>query len=90
MVNSIQFAFQYWNGGVSALYEGQDAIDFVAQHYSPDNGTYASICFGNNPLIADAYVSLDGGSVFCEGTGIGDVVTYYGEGVEEVSFDAFI
>ena len=81
--SNITFAFQYWNGGVSALYTGQDAADFVSQHFSPDNGTYAAIVYGSNPLIADAYgVALDGGAVYGDG---GDVYS-----IDGVSFDAFI
>lgn len=64
------FAFQYWNGGVSALYTGADAVDFVEQHYSPINFTIANICFGNHPMIADAYDVVLGGEgyVSCGGT----------------------
>lgn len=81
--SNITFAFQYWAGGVSALYTGADAVDFVEQHYSPDNGTYAAIVYGNNPAIADAYDRvLDGGIVYGDG---GDVYS-----VDGVSFDAFI
>lgn len=81
--SNITFAFQYWAGGVSALYVGADAASFVAQHYSPDNGTYAAIVYGNNPLISDAYDRvLDGGVMYGDG---GDVYS-----VDGGSFAAFI
>lgn len=77
--SNITFAFQYWNGGVSALYTGADAASFVAQHYSPDNGTFASICYGSNPLISDAYVAaLDG--LYLHGDGGGDIYYDFGDG----------
>ena len=86
------YAFQYWCNGVSGLHEGQDAIDFVEQHFAPHNSTYASICFGNNPKIVEAYVAAqDGAAVFSDGIGIGDEVTYYGENTDGmITFPAFV
>ena len=86
------YAFQYWNGGVSHLYEGADAVAFIEQHYAPDNTTIASICFGNNSKIVDAYNAVqEGAAIFCEGFGIGDKVTYYDEVTEfRHDFDAFV
>lgn len=86
------YAFQYWGGGVSSLYEGKDAIEFVEQHFAPTNSTIANLCFGNNPKIADAYYAAqDDAAVFCDGIGIGDEVTYYGEYTDGVhTFPAFV
>lgn len=56
------YAFQYWNGGMSALYKGKDAINFVDSHYA--SGTYASIVYGNNPKIEEAYNALIEGGEF--------------------------
>lgn len=70
------YAFQYWNGGVSALYEGQDAVDFVEQHYAPDNFTIANICFGNHPMVVDAYdVVVDGEGYVSFGGTSDDIVS---------------
>lgn len=82
------YAFRYWNGGVSPLYEGQKAIDFVEQHFDTDTEKF--ICFGNNPKIFDAYFSMvQGGMVLFKLIGEDYEITYYGEdGVQ--TFPAFV